>query len=521
MRIGIYARVSTDEQAKEGYSVPAQLRTLNAWAVVKGASSVTEYVDAGYSAKNMRRPDVQRLLADCRLRKLDMVIVWKLDRLSRNLRDLLVTIEDVFKANDVEFVSATENIDTATPSGRLTLNILGSVAQNERENTSQRTSMTMNELAKQCRHLGGRPPYGYAVDADKRYILDPVRAEAVRMLFRLRAAGHSYPDIIAALDAAGYKNYGGGTFTQNTIYDMLRNEKYTGVYIYNRAESVGANGSRNNRKSKSDDQIVRIPNGMPAIITREEWLSVNINLKQGRELGGKNSAKHVYILSGLVVCGKCGRKMTIANGGRNRDGSYWRVYRCKDKCVHGVEYKKLDTAVIGYLKDLACDPAVLESALSIAENFCAMSSADALEVTSELRSKLSDAESARANLLSFVASVGAAAPYSLLDEISKYDKLCDELRAQIAECESRTLSLDRDKVSKDINYIRKIDSLPDAEKKTVVHSLVGSVVIYEDRIDIDLITTASGGADPQPKAIVIYTAYLPRPSKVTRRSNHS
>jgi site-specific DNA recombinase len=134
--------------------------------------------------------------------------VWRLDRLSRNLRDMLVTIEDVFKANNVEFISATENIDTSSPSGRLLLNILGSVAQNERENTSVRTTMVMHELAKQAKHLGGRPLYGYAVDQDMHYVLDPVRAEAVRLIFRMRAAGHSYPEIISALDNSESKIHG-------------------------------------------------------------------------------------------------------------------------------------------------------------------------------------------------------------------------------------------------------------------------------------------------------------------------
>lgn len=512
VRIGIYVRVSTDEQAKEGYSIPAQLRVLNAWAVVKGATDVREYIDDGYSAKNLRRPAVQRMIADAKAHLLDTVIIWRLDRFSRNLRDILVTIEDVFKANGVEFVSATENIDTSTPSGRLTLNILGSVAQNERENISVRTAMVMNELAKTAKHLGGRPPYGYTVDREGRYALDPVRSAAVRMLFDMRLAGHSYPEIISALDSAGHKNYSGGTFTQNTIYDMLRNEKYTGVYIYNRAASAAADGSRNNRKSKSEDQIVRIPGGLPAIVTREEWLQVNHSLKQGRELGGKNSAKNVYLLSGLVVCGKCGRKMTIANGGRNRDGSYWRVYRCKDKCVHGIEYKKLDNLVMNYLKDLAHDPAVIENALSIAENYCAMSAEDACETSAELRTKLAEAEKSHRNLLAFAATAGADAPRSLLAEITKYESQCADLRAEISACEASALSIDREKIIKDVDYLRNIDLLPEHEKKTAVTSLIGSVIIHEDRIDIDLITTASGGAEPQPKVIVIYTAYLARPN---------
>ena len=512
MRVGIYARVSTDEQA-EGYSIPAQLKLLNGWAIVKGATEVIEYVDNGYSAKNLRRPQVQRMLNDCASHKLDMVIIWRLDRFSRNLRDILVTVEDVFQKNGVEFVSATESIDTSTPSGRLTLNLLGSVAQNERESISERTIMVMGELAKQCRHLGGRPPYGYDVDGNGAYILHPERSKAVRMLFDMRLAGHSYPEIIDALTAAGYKNYSGGDFTQNTIYDMLRNEKYAGTYIYNRATAAESDGTRNNRKSKPDDQIIRVPGGMPAIVTMEEWKSVNKNLKQGRELGGRNSAKHVYILSGLVYCGKCGGKMNIANGGKNRDGSYWRVYRCKHKCVKGVEYQKLDNLVLSYLKDIAWDPAVLESALKIAEDFCAMSVEDVSEDLAALKSQLETTEKSRSNLVAFVAASGADAPRSLVEEINKYDAQCDQLRAQIAVCESKSLTLDRQHIIDDINRIRNIDTLPDIEKKSAVTTLIGSIVVHDDRIDVEVITTACGGAEALPEVIVIQTVIFPRPTK--------
>ena len=204
MNVGIYARVSTDEQAREGYSIAAQLHTLNAWAVVKGATSVTEYVDEGFSAKNMRRPNVQRLLADCMAGRIDMVIVWKLDRLSRNLRDLLVTIEDIFNPNHVELVSATEQIDSATPSGRLMLNILGSMSQNERENTSQRVIATMNDLARQARHLGGKPLYGYSVTPDGFYLVDPKEADAVRKAFDMKLAGVGYGHIISMLTTSGH-----------------------------------------------------------------------------------------------------------------------------------------------------------------------------------------------------------------------------------------------------------------------------------------------------------------------------
>ena len=92
MRVAIYARVSTDEQAREGFSIPAQLRMLEAWATIKGATDISTYVDDGYSGKNLNRPQIQRMLEHCRNHAHDAVLVWRLDRLSRSLRDTVVMV---------------------------------------------------------------------------------------------------------------------------------------------------------------------------------------------------------------------------------------------------------------------------------------------------------------------------------------------------------------------------------------------------------------------------------------------
>ena len=167
MRAALYARVSTEEQAKEGFSIDAQLNILSAWAVVKGYQVADRYIDDGYSAKNLNRPAVQRLLEDCRAGAIDAVVVWRLDRLSRSLRDTLTVVEDVFRAKNVEFISTTESIDTTTTSGRLMLNILASFAQNEREVNEERVRTVSMDLARQCVHMGGTPPYGFSVGADR------------------------------------------------------------------------------------------------------------------------------------------------------------------------------------------------------------------------------------------------------------------------------------------------------------------------------------------------------------------
>lgn len=501
MRVGLYIRVSTDEQAREGHSIEAQRNVLNAWAVLKGATSVSEFIDDGYSAKNLNRPAIQRLIAACNQRSLDAVIVWKLDRLTRNLRDLLMLTDDVFRSNGVQFISSTETIDTSGPSGRLILNVLGAFAQSERENTSLRTTMVMRELAKTGKHMGGRPPYGYAVDPDGRYLLVPSEAEAVRMIFSMKAAQHSYAEICAALDAAGHKTRSGKSFGKNTLHDMLRNEKYTGTYIYNRAACAGADGRRNNRASKPESEWERIPGAMPTIIPFDLWRAVNDMLNGNKSIGGKNSAKNVYLLSGLVRCGVCGKKMVICNAGRNRDGSYWRAYRCKDKCVKGVEYQKLESCVFDFLEYYAGSESFINTILELAKQFNAYAAEDSNHDADELRAAISQVQIERNNLFK-LASKSNDPPASLLDEISRKDAHIRQLQIDIEKIENSALCIREEDLIKHLSNIANIRTLDKDAQKKVVMELIESVNIHANKIEISITTNAIGGPEALPSALV-------------------
>lgn len=501
MKVGIYIRVSTDEQAKEGYSIEAQRRLLNAWAVLKGADSVHEYIDDGYSAKNLRRPAVQQLMDACRRRQIDTVIVWKLDRLTRDLRDLLMLIEDVFRANGVEFISSTETIDTSSPSGRLMLNVLGAFAQNERESNALRVKMVMTEKSKLGKHLGGRPPYGYKVTPDGYYEIVPDEAEAVRMMFAMKAAGSSYSDIVDALNRSGHKSRSGAPFERNTLYDMLRNEKYTGVYIYNRAEEAGQDGHRNNRASKPEEEITRIPGGMPAIITLDTWKAVRSMSREGKALGGKNSAKNIYLLSGRVRCSVCGKSMNIANGGKNRDGSYWRVYRCKDKCVKGVEYMKLESCVLDFLVSTTVDGDLVQRTLDLADQLNAYASEDLQQDIEPMRASLNEMQRERDNLLK-LASKSDDPPASLLEEIKRRDSEISAQKEKIRSAETSALIIDKEALRDRFRRLIGIRDLDKVEQKKIVMEMVESVTIYDDHIDISITTNGNGGAEPLPAVVV-------------------
>ena len=154
-----YSRVSSDEQAAHGISIDAQRNILQGYAAMT-AQQIRIYEDAGFSGKNMNRPALRQLLDDCRAGSVSAVVVWKLDRLSRSLRDTLSIIEDVLQPRGITLVSVTESIDTSTPSGRMMLNMLASFAQLEREQDSDRVVMAHKHLARDCKYLGGHVPLG-------------------------------------------------------------------------------------------------------------------------------------------------------------------------------------------------------------------------------------------------------------------------------------------------------------------------------------------------------------------------
>ncbi len=135
MKVGLYARVSTDEQAKEGYSINAQCKKLQQYAELNDWTGVL-YVDDGYSAKDLNRPQAMRLFKDIEEKKIDTVVVYKLDRLTRNVKNLY-ELMDLFDKSNCKLISLTESLDTSSASGRFFITMLGAMAQWERETISE------------------------------------------------------------------------------------------------------------------------------------------------------------------------------------------------------------------------------------------------------------------------------------------------------------------------------------------------------------------------------------------------
>ena len=289
LRVAIYVRVSTQEQAEEGYSIDAQLERLRAYCTARGWTIADEYVDPGYSGAKLERPAIQKLIYDVRSRKndIDVVLVFKLDRLSRSQKDTLYLIEDVFITNQVDFISINESFDTSTPYGMVMIGILSAFAQFERENIKLRTQMGLTERVKDGYWRGGgKPPIGYRYDRERGTLaIDPYEAAQIRELFDLFVNRHYSTKKIGRLMAQKYPEHA-GTYTGSAdIAKILRRKTYIGQVPW---------------KGESYD------GRHEPIIDAALFAQAQALLAQ-RDSGQKN-ARANFLLTGMLWCAQCGAR---------------------------------------------------------------------------------------------------------------------------------------------------------------------------------------------------------------------
>lgn len=234
----VYTRVSTTEQANEGYSIEEQERMCKAAIESKGWEYVKTFSDPGVTGRTMDRTGLQGMISAIRNKDVEAVVIYKLDRLSRKQRDTMTIIEDVIMKNDVALVSLNETLDTSTPWGRAMIGILSSFNQMESENIQARTQMGRQAKAAKGGYAGGKPPIGYKV-VDGELVVDPDGAEIVRLVFKLRNEGMTLMGIADELNARGYTTKGGKRFLHSSVQTILNNEQtYRGTYKYGKTTSI-------------------------------------------------------------------------------------------------------------------------------------------------------------------------------------------------------------------------------------------------------------------------------------------
>lgn len=229
MKVATYVRVSTDEQAKEGFSIPAQRERLRAFCESQGWEIVEEYIEEGWSAKDLDRPQMQRLLKDIKKGNIDIVLVYRLDRLTRSVLDLYLLLQ-TFEKYNVAFRSATEVYDTSTAMGRLFITLVAALAQWERENLAERVKFGIEQMIDEGKKPGGHSPYGYKFDKDFNCTIIEDEANTVRMIYRMYCDGYGYHSIAKRLNELGIKPRIAKEWNHNSVRDILTNDIYIGTY---------------------------------------------------------------------------------------------------------------------------------------------------------------------------------------------------------------------------------------------------------------------------------------------------
>jgi len=308
MNCVIYVRVSTDEQAREGFSIAGQKERLRAFALSQGWTLTTEYIEEGWSAKNTERPQLKKLLKDIEKGNIDIVLVYRLDRLTRSVLDLYKLLK-IFDDNDTAFKSATEVYDTSTAMGRLFITLVAALAQWERENLSERVKFGVSQMLDEGKRPGTTSNYGYRFDKNFNCEIIEDEATVIKTMFKWYLDGYGYVSIANMLNEREYEKpkradeWGG-----ETVKKCLTNPIYAGHYKW---------GDRD------------FKNNHTAIIDELTYQKVQLIRN---ERTPKTSRLGKFALTGILRCGKCDHRMI---GTKHR-------YRC-DKCNSTVaEYKVID-----------------------------------------------------------------------------------------------------------------------------------------------------------------------------------
>ena len=366
MIVGLYPRVSTQEQARDGYSIGEQTERLNKYCEAMGWKVYKTYTDAGYSGGNTDRPALQEMIRDVKAGKLDKVVVYKLDRLSRSQLDTLYLIEKVFLSHGCDFVSMNENFDTSTPFGRAMIGILAVFAQLEREQIKERMMMGKEARAKEGKFHGSHSPFGYDY-TDGELVQNEYETVQIRKIFELAQSGLSPYSIANYMNEHGYIRRDGYEWKDNNVRRSLLNKTYIGYIKHNDEWMSGIH---------------------EAIIDQSQFYEVqnilNARTEQHRKYN-RRAGKATTYLGGFLYCAQCGAKYSknTTSGKPKPDGSRYRYsfFGCNSRTkrhkhlIKDVNCKnknwKIDVltdAVFAEIRKLALDPEYINEIQTIEVN---------------------------------------------------------------------------------------------------------------------------------------------------------
>lgn len=371
LKVAIYIRVSTHYQIDKD-SLQVQRRELIAYAqMVLGIQDFVVFEDPGYSAKNTDRPDYQKMMDRLRTGEFSHLLVWKIDRISRNLLDFANMYQEL-KNLGVTFVSKNEQFDTSSAIGEAMLKIILIFAELERNITSERVTAVMLSRAENGQWNGGRIAYGYDFDKkEKVFSLNPVENKVYNLILDLYEQYQSVLYVTRYLNDHGFRTRSGKEWTTTAVYKILTNVFYTGDYLYNVHKGGKGTDKRN------DAEWVRIENHHVASVSYERFDRIQFILKRNKRGGVPEGEtyikKNIHVFGGLISCGKCGSNMSATLDRRRADG--WRpsMYGCSKRRNNDTKCKNK------YISDVVLGPFIFNYIANIIRSKEAVNSKTSLD----------------------------------------------------------------------------------------------------------------------------------------------
>lgn len=500
LQFAIYARVSTTEQAEKGYSIGTQLEACRnkVHEVAAGRSfNIHEFVDDGYSGEFMERPNFTNLRNSVINKEFDYVIIYDPDRLARNLTHQLIITDDIERSGakllfvSVEFEESHE--------GKLFYTMRGAISVYEKEKIKERTMRGKKGKALKGKLVNNAHPFGYTYDSEKSmYVVDESQAQTVRMIYDLIVNEKKGTSLICKeLNALGIPSpRSRSSWMVSSVHRIITNTLYKGI-LYSMKYRYRKTGIKSKKRTLRPESEW-IPIKVPPIVSEEIWEAAKKQLKNNKDVSKRN-LKRNHLLTGLVYCAVCGRKMTICHSGTGAISYYVCfsqksaafTYFGQERCgARRIPTEHLDRYIFNYLKQAFINPALIKS-------LCKPPKDTDMHA---IQSKLDDIDKTEKELTKQQGSITQWFRQNLISEQEAHMQLTDikhrlmdldrVKKSYLEELQSKSTKLNPEQIAQSIQESFSKDQYEFEDKKSAIHSVVETIVVR--RID----DTSGRGSKP-------------------------
>lgn len=497
--VAIYARVSTVEQAEQGYSIDAQISTLKDYCKMHHKKVYDVYVDRGISGKSIKgRLALQRLLDDAKEGLFNELLVWKINRLARKQIDLLKIVETL-SSHGVTFRSYSENFETETPMGKFALQMMGAVSELERNTIVDNVKMGMKQRARQGKWNGGivlgyesaKVPANNKRGYDTKLKIVPEEAVIIRKIFNLYASGKGFKAIANQLNKEGYRTKKDNLFGSAAIRKIIKNPIYIGKIRFNKQR----NWSEKRRAGSNPNPIIA-EGEHEAIISQELWDKVH-TLYEKRRKQSKKKHNITFLLSGLLRCPECGASMVMNRSTyRLKDGTVKRqhYYVCgqhrskgKEAChANSIKKEEAEEYVFKRIGEVLADDGIIKDLVDRINNKRNSRIKPLEEELKQLETRIEQANEKKEKYFKLYeegiidSSIVADKMNEVTEELKKLDSRKLEIEAELEEDSSAPVTFEMVKGMLS-NFKKLIDNASDEQVKNLLRLVIKEITINEDR----------------------------------------